>query len=360
MAHNPFLLHPMAHLYKFAHYSLSLWLLSMAHRFTPMAHLNSKLNHWLSTMSTMAHRIHPIFSFVKRKCFYWILKLKKGSFLTNAAFESLIIRSTLTLDFVASNTEDKHEDENVIVMKDGTRVLKAATIYGKNATGKSNIVKAIAYFNKLVTEVPYPENSGLLYMPFAFDKRSISMPTTMSVEFYICGIRYQMSIEFIGEVILDEFLIAYFTNRPTCLYHRKYNTRQNRLDVTYSPKACLTKSSWGNIISNTANNCTIMAVFGKLNVEKCPFNIVFDYFKMSFAGIFSSVKSLSDYAKDILAADHDGKALDFLHDMFKHIKYDVDISFNESAKKLIFSYHKNGLDLNLPEEFESKGIVRFL
>lgn len=272
----------------------------------------------------------------------------------------LSIRSTVTLNFVASNTESKYEKENVIKMKDGTRILKAATIYGKNATGKSNIVKAIAYFNKLVTEVPASADSKLLRMPFAFDQATRNMTTEMSVEFYIRGIRYFMSIGFINEYIIDEMLIAYLSNRPTCLYHRKYDPRQNKPEVTHSSKAGLTKNSWGIIISNTPNNCSIMAAFGKSIVEKCLLTDVYEYLSKSFAGVFTSVRSLSDYAKKILASDTSGKALEFLHDMFKHIKYDVDISFNKAANELIFGYNRNGYDLALPEEYESKGIIRFL
>lgn len=61
-------------------------------------------------------------------------------------------------------------------------------------------------------------------MPFAFDHATKGMPTKMSVEFYICGIRFYMSIEFIDDFIISEGLTAYLSKRPTSLYARSLTT----------------------------------------------------------------------------------------------------------------------------------------
>ena len=60
--------------------------------------------------------------------------------------------------------------------KSGVEVLKTAAIYGANAAGKSNLIKAISYFKKIVF------NEEQLLMPqskrFRIDSSFKTKPTT--------------------------------------------------------------------------------------------------------------------------------------------------------------------------------------
>lgn len=272
----------------------------------------------------------------------------------------LSIRKQVTLDFVATK-DDKNEQDNVMSMKDGMRILKSSIIYGMNATGKSNLVRAIAYFRELVTLAPSDKDVELYHIPFAFDNAYKQMASSMSVTFYIDGIKYYMSVEFIGNRILDEVLSVYLSNRPTCLYHRTVD-RKGKVEVNFNTKSGLTKASWGNVISNTLSNGTVLAAFGKSNVETCHLTKVYNYFVNTFSGVFTSVESLADFAKDVISKDKSGHALEFIQEMFSQIKYDVEISLHKTLKgsELNFKYNRNGYELTIPERFEGKGIIRFL
>lgn len=58
-----------------------------------------------------------------------------------------------TLNFRATNlvSEDKEVDRRNIAEIDGNKILKTIGIYGANASGKSNIIKALAFFKNMVS-----------------------------------------------------------------------------------------------------------------------------------------------------------------------------------------------------------------
>ena len=59
------------------------------------------------------------------------------------------IRSEQRLSFVASR-DDFMDDEYIHLASDNVRLLKIGMIYGSNASGKSNVLKARAYFRRLM------------------------------------------------------------------------------------------------------------------------------------------------------------------------------------------------------------------
>lgn len=65
-----------------------------------------------------------------------ILQFKVKNFLS--------IREEQTLDFTASS--DKTYEDYAVVKIKGVRISKLGVVYGPNASGKSNILKALAWF----------------------------------------------------------------------------------------------------------------------------------------------------------------------------------------------------------------------
>lgn len=57
----------------------------------------------------------------------------------------LSFRDETVFNFEASN-DNFAEDSQVIKMKDGTRLLRFAIIYGYNASGKSNLVESFDFY----------------------------------------------------------------------------------------------------------------------------------------------------------------------------------------------------------------------
>ena len=78
-----------------------------------------------------------------------------------------------TISFVATNLKSSRENESVdlnnIVAENEMKLLRTIGIYGANASGKSNIIKALEYFCDAVSDLPSPESRlSKLAQPFLY------------------------------------------------------------------------------------------------------------------------------------------------------------------------------------------------
>jgi uncharacterized protein len=88
--------------------------------------------------------------------------------------------------------------------KSGIEILKTAAIYGANAAGKSNLVKAIAFLKSIVVndvELLIPQNKR-----FRIDKTYLEKPSTFRIEYEYQGIHFDYAVEIFKGKIKEEWL----------------------------------------------------------------------------------------------------------------------------------------------------------
>jgi len=107
------------------------------------------------------------------------------------------------------------------------RALKAVGMYGANASGKSNIIKAIDALKRLLNKSYqlHKEDSIPNYDPCLFRDKDKPRETTFVIEFVIAmedGTypRFKYEISYDDVRIAHEALYAYFTNRESLLFER--------------------------------------------------------------------------------------------------------------------------------------------
>lgn len=87
--------------------------------------------------------------------------------------------------------------------------LTSAAIYGPNASGKSNIVKALSdfeYFVEKSTDNKPNENIDL-YNPFKLNRESLKEPSCFSIDILIENVLYIYSIEVFNQAVVKESLL---------------------------------------------------------------------------------------------------------------------------------------------------------
>jgi uncharacterized protein len=89
--------------------------------------------------------------------------------------------------------------------------LTSAAIYGPNASGKSNIVKALSDFVDFVTKSTdnKPNDPIKLYNPFKLNDETLEKPSCFSIDILIDNVLYVYSIDVFRNEILKESLLFY-------------------------------------------------------------------------------------------------------------------------------------------------------
>lgn len=108
------------------------------------------------------------------------------------------------------------------------RLLKSVVIYGPNASGKSNLFKALAFVRDLVTNsFNRGIEQGTGAQPFRPTDEAHQEPSRFELHFIQGGIRYEYRLVVDTMVIREETLYAYPHGRAQRWYHRRHDTEHN-------------------------------------------------------------------------------------------------------------------------------------
>jgi predicted ATPase len=99
------------------------------------------------------------------------------------------------------------------------RVLSIAGIYGPNASGKSNVVEALAWLSTAVGRSLRAWDEFIPREPFKFG-RGPEMPSTYEVEMVVEGVRYAYHVDVNDSAVLYEGLYSYPERRRRVLFER--------------------------------------------------------------------------------------------------------------------------------------------
>lgn len=124
----------------------------------------------------------------------------------------LSIRDLQTLHLEAAPLKSPSEDldQNICVHPEtGLKLLKSKAIYGANASGKSNVVRAIqAMFHIMQNSLKDDEVLEKMVDPFRLDKELEGTPTFFEVVFLMNGTRYRYGFEATKRKVVSEWLFG--------------------------------------------------------------------------------------------------------------------------------------------------------
>lgn len=162
-------------------------------------------------------------------------------------------------------------------------LVKTAAIYGANAAGKSNVLKALDIMQEIVLESGsrYQRGDELPVKPFLFDTE-VNEPTEFEVTFIYDEIRYQYGFTATSERIMEEWLIAYPKVRPQNWFARVYDTETKEYQWQFGDKLTGKKQLWKE---STRANALFLSTAVQLNSEQLK--PVFDWFseKLKITGV---------------------------------------------------------------------------
>jgi hypothetical protein len=101
--------------------------------------------------------------------------------------------------------------------------VRSAVVYGPNASGKSNLLRGLAYMRSVVTESATVIQPGQTYnvQPFRLDPDCAQQPTEFEISFLVDGVRHQYAFGMTAQRIVSESLLVYNSSKPTQLFSRQ-------------------------------------------------------------------------------------------------------------------------------------------
>ena len=302
------------------------------------------------------------------------------------------MRDEQTLSFIPTN-DDTSRDIYTEEVADGVSLLKICCIYGSNASGKTNILKALDFFSHFMVNDSLNKGDEIGVVPFLLDDVSYKERTQFEMTFYLNREKYKLNLVLDNKVIYQETLQVYSSVQPTLLYVRTYNAEKDVTDIVFGGKVGLVKKSREAISANTINNRTVIAAFGVSNVEKTRLNLVYDFFSSRIAPIMYPQNNLMSFTKRRLNRNKDGRLKRFVLHFLKASDFNIaDISIHDEeivitpemeliikntpmpdiakeevlkrgtfhSDEMFFVHHTSNGDKELDEKLESRGTKRYM
>lgn len=227
----------------------------------------------------------------------------------------------------------------------GGQVLKSVSVFGANASGKSNVMKGIhACVDMIRTSHTYNENTVFAVAPFKFDGYDKN-PSSFFVRFIIDGIEYEYSFSMTRTEILTEHLFYYPKGRRSLVFSRDESKGPDKKNI-YEFKQAIKRPM--DVAANTSRKTLFISRASQMDrdIAKRVFrffseDVVLDY-KESAMPIDSFMKTRKEQILEILnTADSDivdiriqGNTLKTFHRGNPDIAFDFDTEESEGTKTL--------------------------
>ena len=200
------------------------------------------------------------------------------------------LRDEQVLSLVASKDKTLG-DTNVMStgLKAAPGLLRSAVLYGANAGGKSNLIKALQYMRGVVLDSATVIQPGQTYavQPFRLDDLSASEATEFEVTFVVAGVRYQYGFAMTSQRIVREHLLVYKAFKPQRWFERHFDADSGKDVYEFGPGLKGAKHLWEGA---TRPNSLFLSMAVQLNSE--AMRPVFDWFATRLV-IFNEQAKLS-------------------------------------------------------------------
>lgn len=142
-------------------------------------------------------------------------------------------RDEVILDLQAAKIQTKkaRELEGNLFSVDGEQMLKSVALFGANASGKSNVIKAIrACVGMVRSSHNYNVDTKFAIAPFKFEA-GIDKPSSFYIRFLLDKVEYEYSFSFMHDEIITETLYYYPNGRRSLVFSRDESRGTEKKDI---------------------------------------------------------------------------------------------------------------------------------
>lgn len=258
------------------------------------------------------------------------------------------LRDEISLDLQAAKiqTQKSRSLEGNIFSAGGERLLKSIAIFGANASGKSNVIKAIrACIEMIRSSHNYNEDTKFGFVPFKFDGYG-QKPSSFYVRFLMDDIEYEYSFTMTQQEILTEQLYYYPNGRKSLVFSRDESKGPEKKDI-YEFKLVLKRPM--DVAANTSRKTLFISRASQMDrdLAKQVFRffcdeVVLDYHLPESNSVEQMLNLQKDPLLEVLrTADSDivdirmqGNAIKTYHRNNETVPFDFETEESEGTKTL--------------------------
>lgn len=258
------------------------------------------------------------------------------------------LRDEISLDLQAANiqTQKSKALEGNIFSVGGESLLKSIAVFGANASGKSNVIKAIRACVEIIrSSHNYNEDTIFEFTPFKFDGYD-QKPSSFYMRFIMDDIEYEYSFTMTRQEILTEQLYYYPNGRRSLVFSRDESKGPEKKDI-YEFKLVLKRPM--DVAANTSRKTLFISRASQMDrdLAKQIFRfvcdeIVLDYHlseKHSIEQMLSLQKNqlleiLKTADSDIIDIRMQGNAIKTYHKNNENVPFDFETEESEGTKTL--------------------------
>jgi len=187
-------------------------------------------------------------------------------------------------------------------------LLSSAAIYGPNAAGKSNFLRAMATMSDIVafSASNHQEADRFDIEPFKLDPVSLDEPSEFEIVFIADGVRYQYGFSATKTKIHDEWLMAYPKGRTQRWFSRVWDVSSNSYKWDLGNALTGDKNIW---MKATRDDALFLSTAIQLN--SAQLKPIYDWFQLKLR--FTNVSGWSDdYSAGLCTSEKKLEILNFL------------------------------------------------
>lgn len=257
-------------------------------------------------------------------------------------------RDEVTLDLQAAKIQTKkaRELEGNLFSVDGEQMLKSVALFGANASGKSNVIKAIrACVNMVRSSHNYNVDTRFAISPFKFEDYA-NKPSSFYIRFLLNGVEYEYSFSFMHDEIITETLYYYPNGRKSLVFRRDESRGTEKKDI-YEFKTVIKRPF--DVADNTSKKTLYISrasqmdreIAQKIFLSICN-DIVLDYQVANIDSLDNLFKERKEQMLEVLrTADSDiidfkiqNNAITTFHRTNPSVAFDFETEESEGTKTL--------------------------
>lgn len=139
------------------------------------------------------------------------------------SFENFLsFKDRVKMNFKAGTIKDHPENVHSPYFDDELKVLKSLGLYGANSSGKSNIIKAFAFFRNFILNSSKESNVAqtIPVKPFLLAASAEQNPSLFEAVFYLNEVRYRYGFKVTTNSVVEEWLFQTYKRKEEMIFIR--------------------------------------------------------------------------------------------------------------------------------------------